>query len=335
MNKQAVTIYDIAKEANVSPSTVSRVINDKPGVRREIRERVRVLLDKNDFHPNEIARSLVSTSVNIIGILIPDLFSSHYTECVFLLEKELSVKGYFCLIMSTGLQESEQARYIHILQQRNVSAAILIGSTFQNSSVLEAIQKNLPRIPVVMINGFLPLGNVYGIVSDEEGGVADSVNFLVSKGRRNLAFVRSARRSPSDVLKETGFHYAVMGSNAIDEYRIIETDDSTSSAEAATAHLLQKFPNVDGIIYSTDFHALAGLRAIHQRKIQVPRDIAVIGIDNSILAQMAYPALTSIDNKLPKSTSLAIHLIEDHLAGKGSAIHHIKLETELIEREST
>lgn len=335
MNKQAVTIYDIAKEANVSPSTVSRVINNKPGVRKENREKVRALLEKNNFQPNEIARSLVSSSVNIVGILIPDLFSSHYTECVFLLEKELSVKGYFCLIMSTGSKETEQARYIHILQQRNVSAAILIGSTFQNSSVLAAIQKSLPKIPVVMINGFLPLGNIYGIVSDEERGVSDSVNYLVSKGRKNIAFVRSSRRSPSDLLKEAGFNYAVISNSAIQEYQIIETDDTMPSAEKATENLLRRFHNVDGIIYSTDFLATAGLRAIHKRNIQVPKDIAVVGIDNSILAQMSYPSLTSIDNKLPNSTSLAIHLIEDHFAGKSGAIHHVKLETELIEREST
>ena len=167
-----MTIYDIAKAAGVSPSTVSRVINNKKGVRKETKERVQKYLEMYQYSPNETARSLVNQATKIIGILVSDMRTTHHTDGVYYMEREFVKLGYCCIIMNTGTEEENKADYIQILSQRRVEGAVLIGSTFQTEYVKRAIEKYMPTTPVIFANGYLDLPNVYGVIADEQSGVA-------------------------------------------------------------------------------------------------------------------------------------------------------------------
>ena len=103
-----MTIYDIAKEAGVAASTVSRVINNRPGIGEETRRRVRDLLEKYHYTPNEAARGLVTQCSRSIGILIVDFRVSHHTESVYVIERELTARGYCCITLSTGPEEQKK-----------------------------------------------------------------------------------------------------------------------------------------------------------------------------------------------------------------------------------
>ena len=132
---QEVTIYDIAKLAGVSASTVSRVINEYPHVKKSTRARVLKLLDEYHYVPNETARGLVNQSTRMIGILISDIRTTHHTDGVYYIEQELSKQGYSCLIYNTGSSKKDQTRYIQLLSQRKVEAAVLMGSIYQTEVV--------------------------------------------------------------------------------------------------------------------------------------------------------------------------------------------------------
>ena len=165
-----MTIYDIAKQAGVSASTVSRVINNKPGINAQTRKRVQKLLNENHYTPNEAARGLVMQSSKIIGILIEDLRIEHHTESAYVIEQEMTALGYTCITLSTGRRDEKKADYIRILEQRRVDGAILMGSMFETEAVKKSIKEHLPDVPVAIVNGYLDLPNVYGILIDEELG---------------------------------------------------------------------------------------------------------------------------------------------------------------------
>lgn len=152
-----MTIYDIAKEAGVSASTVSRVINNRPGVSIEVRRKVQRILKKYDYFPSETARGLVNQTSKIIGILVDDLRTSHHTEGAYIIERELAKLGYCCIILNTGTDDKSKADYLKVLKQRRVDGAVLMGSSFQSQEVEKAITKYLPNRPVVMANGYLDL----------------------------------------------------------------------------------------------------------------------------------------------------------------------------------
>lgn len=328
-----MTIYDIAKKAGVSASTVSRVINNKKGIKKETRERILKILEECHYSPNEAARGLVKQTSKIIGILVSDIRTTHHTEGVYYMEREFAKLGYCCIIMNTGDDEESKAKYIKILNQRRVDAAVLIGSTFQCDAVKKAIQQYLPNTPVVISNGYMDLPNVYGVMSDEQNGIFNCVKLLADKGRKNLAFVID-KYTPSNKLKLLGFEMGVRQWCAKDTPLVFETKSSFRDSYETTIEIVKKHPEVNGIIYVVDLLAVGGIRALQDMNIDVPGQVAVIGVDNSLYSEICYPTLTSLDNKLlDLSVAAACNLI--YVMEKKHAIKNVMIISSIQEREST
>jgi LacI family transcriptional regulator len=327
-----MTIYDVAEAAGVSASTVSRVINNKKGVRKETKERVLKYLELFQYSPNETARSLVNQASKIIGILVSDMRTTHHTDGVYYMEREFVKLGYCCIIMNTGTEEEDKARYIQILRQRRVEAAVLIGSTFQSEPVQRAIEKYLPTTPVIIANGYLDLPNVYGVIADEQSGVANCVKLMADKNYKNLAFIID-HFTPSNKLKKLGFEIGVRQWCHQSEPLVVISAPSLQGAYDATYQLVKEHPEVDGIIYAVDLLATGGIRALHDMKIDVPKQIAVIGVDNSIYGEICYPSLTSLDNKLLDLSVTAARNLMDVLQNK-RVTKNMMIISSIVERES-
>lgn len=332
-NMEKMTIYDVAKLANVSASTVSRVLNGTANVKEDKKERVLAVLNAKHFVPDETARGLVNQSTKMIGILISDLRTTHHAEGVYYLQRELSKIGYSCLIYNTGTQEEEQALSIRSIGQRNVDAAILMGSIYQNELVLQAIENYLAKRPVFICNGYLPAENVYGLISDEEEGVRQCVELLRKKGKTHPVFLVN-RYTPSNLQKKKGFEQGVAGCFEGQEPFVIETGDSDEDIYNITLSLLKEHPETDSIIYADDMMALAGLHALYENGIEIPKRVAVIGINNSKFARLSNPALTSLDNMLYDLSVTASRNLCALL--KGERVNKkMMLYSEIVERETT
>lgn len=328
-----ITIYDIAKKAGVSASTVSRVINNYQYVRKSTRDRVLKVLESCNYIPNETARNLVNQSTKMVGILIADIRTTHHTEGVYYVEHEFYKKGYSCLIYNTGIEPDNVVHYIQLLSQKKIEAVVLMGSVYQNDIVAKAISTYLPNTPVAICNGFIDAKNVYGVVSDEKNGVIDCVKFLASKGLRNAAFVYN-RITPSNQEKIDGFLLGCLMYMKEGDNLVIDGGESIESQIAATIDLISNNLNVDSIIYSEDYVAMIGLHALHNMGKKVPEDISIIGINNSKEAMISIPALTSLDNMLYETSLMAVRNILHVLEGEPVA-QKIILGTKIVEREST
>ncbi len=328
-----VTIYDIAKLADVSASTVSRVINGKSTVKRSTRDRVLKILAENHYVPNETARGLVTQSTHMIGILITDIRTTQHTDGIYYIQRELAEKGYSCLIYNTGRDENNWVRYIQALVQRKVDAAILMGSIYQTEKVRNAIETYLPDTPVVLCNGYMDAQNIYCLMADEQNGVTECVSLLARKGRKKIAFLLN-QATPSNLLKQDGYEAGIRHYCPESEPVIRETGNTAREIYEATSHLLDTYPDLDGIIFSEDRLAMIGLRALEDRGRKVPKDIAVIGINNSEYAEVSIPTLTSLDNMLYDLSMNAVRNVLTLLEGKRVSKKMI-IGTEIVERQST
>ena len=331
---QDSTIYDIAEKAGVSASTVSRVINNYPYVNKETRAKVLKVIAESNYIQNESARSLATQSTRMAGILIADVRTTHHTEGVYYVEHEFSKNGYSCLIYNTGTDPEQQARYIQILSQKKVEAVVLMGSVFQNVSVQNAIMVCMPNTPVAICNGYLDGPNIYGVTSDEHGGVMNAVRLLASKGRKNIAFMTN-RLTPSNQEKLDGFNdgyklYVKGGTCEVIEIQSSEVSDYVE----ATRQLMKAKPKTDAIIYSEDYIAIAGLHALYELGIQVPTQVSVVGMNNSRYAQISNPALTSIDNMLYDTSLIAVRNLLEVLKGE-RVNRRMSIGTNIVERSST
>lgn len=324
-----MTIYDIAKEAGVSASTVSRVINNRPGIKESTREDVMKVLKKYNFSVSAQARGLVNKSSMMIGILISDIRNLHYTEGAYIIEQRMMKDGYCSIIMNTGNSEEMMASSIKTLAERRVDGFVLIGSAFSNSLVKDAIEKYLPSLPFVLENGELALPNSAEILADDEKGAYDAVTFLKSKGRRKIAYINN-NDTPSNRKKIEGYLKAVGNERII----IDNVDDSYGGGYDATLKLLKERSDVEAIIYAVDILALGGERAALDLNKKIPEDISIIGFDNSPYSYIANPKLSSVDSRLGElSTLCAESLIK--LLKKEKTEEKIILPPSLVLREST
>jgi LacI family transcriptional regulator len=337
MEGKPVTIYDIAKKAGVSASSVSRVVNNKPGVNPETREKIKKLLKEYNYVANEAARGLVTKSNRMVGILISDIRSIHLTEGVWEITRILSSKGYCTLILNTGNTDEGRAEGVRTMEERSVDALILMGSMFENPRVQEAIVQYMPGKPVFIMNGYLNLPNVQGVVSNERSGIHSCVDLLAQKGRRRLCYISDNMVRISSRSKKLGFQEGIRANFGDDmPYYIYENVSADMTGGfGAMMKALHEHPDIDGVICSMDILACGALQAIRESGRVVPRDISVIGVDNSEFAETCYPRLTSLDNMIIESSVEISTRVISNLEGSPSSVRKIMLFTRIMERDTT
>lgn len=329
-----MTIYDIAKLAGVSASTVSRVINEKPGIKESTRQRVKDLLKEYNYTPDENARGLVNKNTRLIGILIVDIRSAHHTDLAFVIEGYLRERGYCAIIINAGPSEEQMADGLRLLEQRRVDGAILVGSMFQNDKIKQGILEHLVRVPVVIANGYLNLENVYGVLVDEGDGVKHMVDLMRSKGKDRLAYIGTFD-SPSSMAKLKGFREKMQECiPSQDDLLILEASANRESGYQVTRALLTEHPEVNGVIYSEDIIAAGAIRAFWDMGRKIPEDCAIAGIDNTIYGELTYPKLTSLDNKMMEMAHEASRILVEVIEGTAKT-KRLMLFSDIIEREST
>ena len=328
-----LTIYDIAREAGVSASTVSRVVNGKAGVNAETKSRIQALLDRYHYAPNETARGLVTQNNRMIGIMICDIRNQHYTKGAYIVEQEFALRGYHSIFLTTGGRPETQAEAIRSLKQRHVAGAVLIGSTFQNAAVEQAIRQYFRDTPVIMVNGYLDLLNVCGIITDERAGVRELVRRFVEMGHRSLAFV-NLEDTPSNALKIQGFLAGLADAELDAENAVVHLQGGYEGSPAEISELLRARPDLDGIVFSDDLLACIGGKLIASLGIAVPERMIYAGINNSVFSLVASPSITCIDNQIAEACRLAAKRLEEAL--DGTLTERLSMiQSVIVEREST
>ncbi len=328
-----MTIYDIAKKAGVSASTVSRVVNGRPGVNAETKRRIQELLDECDYTPNETARGLVTQNNRLIGVLVSQIHNLHYARAAYTVEQELTKRGYHSIFLTTGGRKEDQVEAIRSMKQRFVTGAVLIGSTFQNETVRQAIVQYLPATPVAVVNGWMDLPNLCGIVTDERAGVREMVRRFVEKGHRRLAFV-NLEETPSNSLKMRGFFEGLADAGLDGAPRVAQMHSGYENCGAELRDFLLANPDLDGVIFSDDLLACIGGKIFAAFGIPVPDRMIYAGVNNSPFGLIASPTISCIDNRLEQACLLAAQHLEQAMEG-GATERRILLEPEIVERQST
>lgn len=333
--KDSVTIYDIAKIAGVSASTVSRVINNNPKISEKTREKIYRIMNEYNFSMNEAARELAHSESNLIGIMLVDISSVRVMESACIIERFLNDKGYNCLLLTIDHHEERIVKNIRILAQRNVRAAILMGSTFQNGHIQDIISKYIKKIPVFLLNGLIDMPNVFSICADEKRGIMDCVALLMNRGKRKIAYLVDDER-PSSQNKTQGFIDGMKkyGYQQEDLWIYKDVPASLAGGRELTDRILREHPDADGVICSLDIIACGVIEELRKRSIKIPDEVSVIGVDNSIYAEICSPSLTSLNNYVNEMGEVIAGKIIECLDGK--SIHdQMVIYPQIVEREST
>lgn len=324
-----MNIYDIAKEAGVSISTVSRVLNHKDRVNPETKRRVEEILEKYDYKPSAIARGMVSKSMKTVSILTVDIRVPHYSRTAYTIEREFSRRGYEVTLCNTGGEVEETEKYLRTVLEKKVDGIVLVGSVFNTICKKPEISSLLKKVPVVLANGKLELLNSYSVLVDDRYGVALAVEHLIQKGYQELYYLKDMN-TVSAQLKCEGF-LSEMEKHGIQdaEKRVLETELSIEGGMRAVEKLLAEKREVTGIVCGEDMTAAGAVKALLRHGFRVPEDVAVTGYNNSEYARICEPQLTTVDNKPELVAMMSVQLLTS-LIEKADAYSSCTIQPELV-----
>lgn len=332
----AITINDVAREAGVSITTVSRVLNNNYPVKIETREKIEKAIEKLNYKPNAAARSLITKKTANIAIVVPGITNLFFPTIVETIQESIKDRGYNILLSSTGGDYKEEKNVIEDVLSKLVDGIIVIDPSIENLSngYLEEMTKN---IPLIVVNG-APNGYKCNFVSyDEEVGTKEAFEYLLALGHKKIAFIRGQKSFSYDI-KEKIYKEFIKKNNL--KYENIINVGKGNSIEVVqnTQKEIEKLMNGDSrptsVFACNDLMAVGAINSCNSLKINIPSEVSIIGCDNTLLSSIAHPALTSVDlNMKDIGYRAAVELI-DLIENSTKTRKKVILDTSLVVRES-
>lgn len=335
---KTITIYDIAKEAGVSAATVSRVLTKSANVRPEKREKVLELVRKYNFKPNALAKGLADTKSKVIGILTADVRNPYYAELFVACEQAAQEAGYSVLLFNTLGEIDLEERMLEKLQAQRVDAIIQMGGRVDdlvsNLEYVELVNQVMASVPVV-VTGKLE-GTACSMVRIDSMGAMDLLmDHLIGLGHERIAFVGGNMAVLSTYEKLLRYKQVLKENNIpYDRELILEGSYNEKSGYEQMNRLFEKNIPVTAVVAVNDFAAAGIVRSIMEHGYRIPEDISLVSFDNTYIAELMIPRLTSIDYDYAEFGRKLVKTAVDEIEG-GEGRRFVTVTPVLIERESS
>jgi DNA-binding LacI/PurR family transcriptional regulator len=311
-----MTISDVATEAGVSVATVSRVLNkaDYP-VRPETRERVLKAIEKLDFHPNELARSLLLKSTRTVGLAIPDIANPYYPLISRGVEDVASQHGYTVIFCNTDRDAEKSKRYIDTLLQKQVDGVILAGGGTDFTRASE----RFARLGTHVVFIGRPAHAWPSVRIPNADAAATAVGHLAALGHRRVGFIGGLSALTTSQDRFEGYTRSVAEHGLDDDERLLrEGDFDEQSGYRAAASLLSVSPPPTAIFAANDRMAVGALAASHDHGLGVPDELSLVGFDDIPVVSYLRPPLTTVALPAYDMGAAAMGLLLQQFEGEGA-----------------
>jgi DNA-binding LacI/PurR family transcriptional regulator len=322
------TMDDVARRAGVSRALVSLALRDSDKVSASSRAAVLAAADELGYRPNLIARHLASKQTRTFGLLINDLHNPYFPGVADGVKQAADENGYRLLLNSAFLDDDDERTALETFIDFRVDGIILTGSRVDPAIVERAAVST----PVVVVSRPMRSDTVDTVNNDDELGATLAVEHLVGLGHRHICHVDGGRGAGASE-RRAGYE-STMGRHGLTPHIVAGAFTEGSGAEAAQQMLASGRP-VTAIFAGNDLSALGALDAIEEAGLGVPRDISLVGYDNTFVAALRHVALTTVDQARQRLGALAVEaLIERIEGGRTKAVHHV-IAPSLVIRDTT
>jgi DNA-binding LacI/PurR family transcriptional regulator len=337
-----MTIKEIAKLANVTTTTVSRVINNKPDVKPETRELIMKIIKKFDYQPNAFAKAISCQKSNCIGLVIPHkesfvLSNPFYPELIRGISSEFNKYGYFLLFYYTHHKgnQNEEDCLVNIFKQKRVDGFILLSPGKNCRKIIDSLKKI--DAPFVLTCRMARQTNDFIYVdADNYGGAKLAVEHFIALGHRKIGLIKNGSGMLSSSEERfQGYCETLSNNNIPYDASLVKTGaTSLESGYNAMIELLDNENRPTAVFVAADVMAIGAFRAIKERKLRIPEDISIVGFDDIPEAAFMDPPLTTIRQpafiKGKKAASLLANMLD-----KKTAVRSKTFDAEFILRNST
>ena len=299
------TIVDVAKLAGVTPTTVSRVINNRGYISEKTRNKVNEAMDQLGYQPNEIARSLTKQKSNTIGLIVPHISHPYFAKLISNLENEAAKSGYKIILCNSKEKAEKEKQYLDMCKSNRVAGIILCSGNVESNKI------NTGNIPIVLLEKNFEDGKL-GIQCDNYQGGKLATEHLIDCGCKRLLHFSGVidEEMPADN-REKSF-IDICNENNI-EFFIRKYDINTYNEMNYYEYIKDTFneiKNIDGIFASSDLIAAQVIQVCNELNIRIPSDVKLVGFDDVEIAKLTTPTITTIHQPIKEMAKLAIELID-------------------------
>jgi LacI family transcriptional regulator len=331
-----ITIKDIAKILGISPSTVSRALKDHPDISIETKKLVQSFADKVNYRPNALALSLRSSKTNTIGIIIPEIVHHFFSSVISGIEDVAYAKGYRVMICQSNENHKRESLDVQALLDNRVDGILIsISKTTKEFDHFRNILEN--GTPLVFFDRICDEIETDRVIADDKEGARIATQHLIKKGCKTILHLAAPQHLLIGKYRLEGYKQAIKEAGISFDSELVVKCDSREEVLRNADQILKLAPHIDGIFAVNDSTAIAAMQILQKNGFKIPQQLKVVGFGDGPNATIAYPTLTTVEQKGYEIGKEAVQmLIKQIESPESSGKFSTKILTpELIEREST
>ena len=331
MDKQTITIYDVAREAGVSMATVSRVVNGNPNVKPSTRKKVSEVIERLDYRPNAVARGLASKKTTTVGVIIPNVTNLFFSSLARGIDDIASMYKYNIILANSDENVEKEVQVFNTLLAKQVDGIIFMGD-----HISEQIRQEVgrTRTPVVFAGTVLSDSDLSMVNIDYREATREVTEYLLDHKRRVALVTGSPDYDINRDFRLAGYKDALASKNVkLKEDLIIQKNFNYLEGDKIVAQLIAA--KATAVVVADDEIAIAISNALYDRGVKVPEEFEIITGNNSMLTQIVRPQLSSIQLPLYDIGAVAMRLLTKIMNNEEIEAHQIILPHKFIQRGST
>lgn len=334
--KTRATISDVAAEAGVHPSTVSRVLNGHTGttIRPETRERVMAAADRLEYRPSTLARGLRLQRTLTLGMLVPDITNPFFPSIIKGAEDAARERGYNLILCNSEDEPEREASCLHALREHQVDGLLIASSRMADHTIADLRDEGYP---FVLLNRATDSAGDLAVVVDNCAAAVEVVGYLASLGHRRIGHIAGPRDTTTGVERREGYLIGVVRHGLADEPELVVEAEafSVEAGRRALRVMLDGPARPTAVFAANDLIAIGMLQLLREAGTPVPDRLSIVGFNDIPLAGLLQPALTTVRVPQLEMGVVGAHLLIDRLEGLPIGTVRVTLPTELVIRSSS
>jgi len=337
MRKKSIGIGDIAKQLNVSITTVSFILNGKAKEKRisaDLTEKVLKYVKKVNYSPNHLAKSLRTGKTNLIGLIVEDISNPFFANVARLIEENAYKKGFRIIYCSSDNDTDKTRELIKVFRERQVDAYIITPSAGIEKDVQELLQED--STVVLFDRYFSELPTNY-VVVDNAGSTLNAINHFIDQGFKNIAFITLESDQTQMHERLNGYKKAIKKSGLKSYIKKVPFHPTSNNYIEHITSFLQKEKAIDAVFFATNYLGISGLEAIKNLDKKIPTDIGVISFDDHELFRLYSPSITAVAQPIEEMSEQLINILLNNVDDQEEVFEEkrITLPASLIIRNSS
>jgi LacI family transcriptional regulator len=338
--KRKVTLKQIAKELDVSISTVSKSLRNSPEIGEDTKEKVQAFAKLYNYKPNNIALSLKNRKTKTIGVIIPEIVHHFFATVISGIEHYANDFGYNVIVCLSDESFDKEVINMEMLAGGSIDGFVMsLSKETQQKKDFHHISEVISQgMPVVMFDRITNDIFCDKVIIDDKTAAQDAVNFLVFKGKRKIGLLTTIDYVSVGKLRTEGYTQALTFNNLIVNYDYILKIEDIDNCQNEIEKYLELHPELDAIFAVNELFAVNAIKAAHKTGRKVPEDISIIGFTDGIISKYSTPSITTVSQDGIEMGQKAAKLLIDRLENDTEEDEFYTtevIETHLVEREST